>query len=64
MVNNFFPRKSHRLSDNVEKYGAAKHTIHDSITQRREDVTCMPSQLRQQYEHTLILFNTYCFLND
>ena len=59
MFNNPTPGKWYRLSD-VEKYGASKRTSHDSIMQRRYDVTCMPGQLRQQYKYTLIIFNTYC----
>ena len=42
MPNNFFPRKSCRLWDKVEKYGTARQATDGNIMWRREDASRMP----------------------
>jgi hypothetical protein len=55
VFNNFFPRKSCHLWDNVQKYDTARQSTCDNM----EHALCMLDTWG--YKHTLRLCNTYCF---
>jgi len=56
LCNNFPPRKSYRLWDNVEKCGAARESTDDY---NKVHAVCMLDN--QGYRHTFKIRNTCCF---
>jgi hypothetical protein len=70
MSNNFFPRKSCHLSDNVEKYGGAREAADDNtfgalhsglIRLRTRRYTPAPTHAHTHTHREMC--NTYCFSN-
>jgi hypothetical protein len=44
----------------MEKYGAARQTIEDTIIGRRRDAICMPNN-QDKNMYTLVIFINHCF---
>ena len=58
MFNNFFPRKSCRLWDNVEKHGTARRATDDSITRRMRFACWITKATDTQSEYAIHCFST------
>jgi len=62
LCSNFFlSQKSSCLWANVEKYGRSRQATDDNTMLCRKKCTLYAGQLRQEYRHILIIFNTYGF---
>ena len=51
----FFPLKSCRLCDNVEKYGAARQATDDNTTRRMRFASCVSNTTNTYSEYVILI---------